>query len=91
MGVPVREVMREVRRCRDMRKMTVWVGMYGGGEGAAPLRPVPVQISTWSLTLRCVAGIAANSGALNALVIPGSTIGVNPFSLKNANSSAPRP
>ena len=76
------DAISDERRWSAMRNTTVCVGTYGGGGGATPLRPVPVQISTWSATLRCVGGIWANRGAESALVTPGSTIGGNPLSLK---------
>lgn len=44
--VLVKDSISEGRRCSDMRKTTVCVGTYGGGSGAAPFRPVPVQIKT---------------------------------------------
>ena len=88
---PVNASTSDDNRCSAMRNTTVCVDTYGGGSGAAPFRPVPVQMRTWSATLRCVAGIAAKRGAERELVMPGSTIGVYPFSRKKAYSSAPRP
>lgn len=65
---------RPTMRCRAMRKTTVREGTYSGGSGALPFLPVPVQMRTWSATSRWVAGMAANRGALRALVTPGRTV-----------------
>ena len=88
---PVRLSTSELSLWSDIRKIAVCAGTYGGGSGAAPFLPVPVQIRTWSATLRWVDGIFANRGALSELVIPGRTVGGYPLSRKKANSSPPRP
>ncbi|KAL2105458.1 hypothetical protein VUR80DRAFT_8333 [Thermomyces stellatus] len=90
---PVSSATRPEMRCRAMRKTTVREATNSGGAGATPFLPVPVHTSTWSATSLWVQGTPAKSGALSALVTPGSTAtrAPSPRSLKKATSSPPRP